>query len=96
MTISNYNIDTNFLRSYSKKRGVLEQVMRELEVAKGSGFPVSDRQIQEVAKKLGLQESLVEREYHRLVTIEAFRAGGMMKLKDPICLGGGHGRELLR
>jgi predicted nucleotidyltransferase component of viral defense system len=34
---------------------------------------------------------LVEREYHLLVTIEELREGGMMKLKRPICLGGGHG-----
>ena len=34
---------------------------------------------------------MVEREYHLLVTIEELRAGGLMKRKNPLCLGGGHG-----
>jgi hypothetical protein len=33
------SVDTDFLRSYAKSRGVLEEVVRELEEAKGSGFP---------------------------------------------------------
>lgn len=33
----------------------------------------------------------MEREYHLLVTIGELRAAGLMNLKNPICLGGGHG-----
>jgi predicted nucleotidyltransferase component of viral defense system len=38
-----------------------------------------------------LEESFVEREYHLLVTIEELRSNGLMKLDNPLCLGGGHG-----
>ncbi len=39
VTNSRNSVDTDFLRSYAKSRGVLEEVLRELEEAKGSGFP---------------------------------------------------------
>lgn len=39
ITNSRHSVDTDFLRSYAKSRGVLEEVVRELEEAKGSGFP---------------------------------------------------------
>ncbi|MHB1908594.1 MAG: hypothetical protein ACYCQJ_06940 [Nitrososphaerales archaeon] len=38
-----------------------------------------------------MEESLVEREYHLLVTLEELRASKMMSSTNPICLGGGHG-----
>jgi len=36
---SRYAIDMNLLKSYAKSRGVQEKVIRQLEEAKGSGFP---------------------------------------------------------
>ncbi len=39
ITNSRHAIDTDFLKSYAKRRGVLREVVRELEEAKGSGFP---------------------------------------------------------
>jgi DNA-binding transcriptional ArsR family regulator len=39
ITNSRHSVDTDFLRSYAKSRGVLEEVLRVLEEAKGSGFP---------------------------------------------------------
>ncbi len=38
-----------------------------------------------------MEESLVEREYQLLVAIEELRSNGLMKLENPLCLGGGHG-----
>ncbi len=45
----------------------------------------------QIARKLGLAESLVEREYHLLVAIEELRSNGLMDPLGSLCLGGGHG-----
>ncbi len=45
----------------------------------------------DIASRLGLHESLVEREYNLLITLEEFRTKGLMKGGDPLVLGGGHG-----
>jgi hypothetical protein len=39
ITNSHYGVDMDFLSSYAKSRGVLEEVVRELDEAKESGFP---------------------------------------------------------
>ena len=39
ITNSRHSIDTDFLKSYAKRRGVLGEVLRELEEARESGFP---------------------------------------------------------
>ena len=45
----------------------------------------------DIAGKLGLNESKVEREYNLLITLEEFRTKGLMKGDNPLVLGGGHG-----
>jgi predicted nucleotidyltransferase component of viral defense system len=48
-------------------------------------------EIQKLATRLGLHESLIEREYQLLVSIEELRSVGLMKGEYPLILGGGHG-----
>ena len=39
ITNPRYSVDMDLLKSYAKRRGVVEEVIRELEEAKGSAFP---------------------------------------------------------